>query len=144
MKERRLSDIALDNYAVAREIFAVFGDDEGKLNLAGYHLQQSVELYLKDFLESNGIEYRRSHSIEMLLAQCREAGVYPDGYEYLNDKSEMFTAWESNTRYIKDYFVQKEKVENALTNLALIYAPLLSQGGEQSPPPPDDPGEQTR
>ena len=120
MSERTLRDIALDNLDVAKMLLSVYGADEGKLNIAGYHLEQCVELYLKDFLEMNGVEYRHTHDVSLLLAQCREAEIYPNGYAYLDDKSEMFTSWESKTRYIKDYSLQRKKVEDALSRLEEI------------------------
>ena len=79
MSERTLRNIALDNLNVAKMLLSVYGADEGKLNIAGYHLEQCVELYLKDFLEMNGVEYRHTHDISLLLAQCREAKIYPNG-----------------------------------------------------------------
>jgi HEPN domain-containing protein len=37
-----------------------------------FHCQQVVEKYLKAFLIANGIENKRTHNIEYLLAQCEE------------------------------------------------------------------------
>ena len=35
-----------------------------------FHCQQAVEKFLKAFLISNGIETKRTHNIEYLLAEC--------------------------------------------------------------------------
>lgn len=37
-----------------------------------FHCQQVVEKYLKAFLISKGVEIRKTHNIEFLLAECEE------------------------------------------------------------------------
>lgn len=37
-----------------------------------FHCQQVVEKYLKAFLIANGVEIRKTHNIEFLLAECEE------------------------------------------------------------------------
>ncbi len=37
-----------------------------------FHCQQVVEKYLKVFLIANGIEIKKTHNIEYLLAECSE------------------------------------------------------------------------
>jgi HEPN domain-containing protein len=37
-----------------------------------FHSQQVVEKYLKAFLIANGVEIRKTHNIEFLLAECEE------------------------------------------------------------------------
>jgi HEPN domain-containing protein len=37
-----------------------------------FHCQQVVEKYLKAFLIANGVEIRKTHNIEFLLAQCED------------------------------------------------------------------------
>ena len=37
-----------------------------------FHCQQVVEKYLKAYLIANGIEIKRTHNIEYLLAECAE------------------------------------------------------------------------
>lgn len=37
-----------------------------------FHCQQVVEKYLKVFLIANGVEIRKTHNIEFLLAECEE------------------------------------------------------------------------
>lgn len=127
MKEGTLANIALDNLVIAGDIVSAHGDDGGMLNLAAFHLQQCAEFYLKDFLERNGVEYDDTHTIEILLVQCRENEVFPDGYEYLNEKSEMLSSWYSKTRYLKEYFVEKEKVSLAISGLEKNIAPKLTE-----------------
>ena len=37
-----------------------------------FHCQQVIEKYLKAFLIAQGVEIRRTHNIEFLLAECEE------------------------------------------------------------------------
>lgn len=37
-----------------------------------FHCQQVVEKYLKAYLIANGVEIRKTHNIEFLLAECEE------------------------------------------------------------------------
>lgn len=37
-----------------------------------FHCQQVVEKYLKAFLIANGVEIKKTHNIEFLLAECEE------------------------------------------------------------------------
>lgn len=37
-----------------------------------FHCQQVAEKYLKAFLIANGVEIRKTHNIEFLLAECEE------------------------------------------------------------------------
>ncbi len=37
-----------------------------------FHCQQVVEKYLKAFLIANGVDIKRTHNIEFLLAECEE------------------------------------------------------------------------
>lgn len=41
-------------------------------SIAGFHLQQAAEKFLKAFLEANNIFFARTHDIEYLLHLCSE------------------------------------------------------------------------
>ena len=120
MKEQTLLDKAIDNYEIACALFELYADDEAKLNFVGCHLEQAVELFIKHTLEINGVKYKQTHDITVLMEQCQSAGLQIPGEEYIDDNSEMFTSWESKTRYIKDYYIQKRKVAKAIQNLREI------------------------
>ena len=40
-----------------------------------FHCQQVVEKYLKAFLIANGVDIKKTHNIEFLLAECEEFDV---------------------------------------------------------------------
>ncbi len=40
--------------------------------IAGFHLQQAAEKFLKAFLEANSISFARTHDIEYLIQLCAE------------------------------------------------------------------------
>lgn len=114
---KTLYDKALSNFNSANILLAHMGDDEEQLNIIAYHLQQTLELLIKDILESNGIEYPKTHDVEQLIAIANENNVDLKLNEYLKDHSEMFSQWESKSRYILGYLVEKKKIEQAVDAL---------------------------
>ena len=117
MKENEtLLDKANQNLNIANTLYETYRyDDEAYLNYVGYHLQQSVELSLKFCLEINGVEYPKTHDITQLIALINKSEVDIPLTEYIDDHSEMFSLWESRTRYILNYRLEEKKVERALT-----------------------------
>lgn len=110
-----LLDKAFTNMETAEIIYKFRDGDEAKLNMAGYHLQQAVELCCKHYLEMNGVRYEKTHDITELLDRCeKEVGQLPEMSDYVYEHSEMFTMWESKTRYIKNYILSDKKVQRAL------------------------------
>lgn len=91
---------ARHNHKVAKSLWNVMGSDELYLNNIGYLLQQSVELAIKYIMETNGVSYPLTHDIEQLSRIARKGNVDLMLTEYIAEHEEMFTAWESKTRYI--------------------------------------------
>lgn len=129
--ERTLFDKAVSNLQVARIVFAHAADDEGQLNIVGFHLQQAMELALKYLLEQDGIEYPKTHDIDQLIRIGREANVDLYLSEYLEDHAEMFSQWEAKSRYVIGYAIESRKAERALQEvddyLANVAATLRGQ-----------------
>ena len=48
-----------------------------------FHCQQVVEKYLKAFLIANGVEIKKTHNIEFLLAECEE---FDSDFNLINPK----------------------------------------------------------
>lgn len=111
--EETLYDKATHNLKIAELIIKEATDDEAYLNYAGYHLQQAVELSIKFVLEENGIEYPYTHDITQLIYACKENNVSDGFTDYVDEHSEMFTIWESKTRYVTNYNLEAEKVKRA-------------------------------
>ena len=113
MRNDSLFTRAIENYNSAAFLYRVIGNDELQLNFIAYHLQQAVEMCIKFQLEQNGLEYPLIHNIEQLLQIAAENNIDLDAPEYIEDKAEMLSIWESHTRYVMSYLVDKRKVENA-------------------------------
>lgn len=109
-----LLDKSVHNYNVAVMIYNSMEGDESYLNYVGYHLQQSLELAMKYILEENGVSYPKTHDIDQLIRIARENDVDLHLSDYIDDHSEMFTLWESRTRYVLNYQLELGKVEKAM------------------------------
>lgn len=92
-----------------------------------FHCQQAVEKFLKAFLIANGVDIKKTHNIEFLLAECSEFDMdfseidtkelsdfgvdarYP-GDMYIPDEVETL-------QYKKIAFEMKEFVENKIETI---------------------------
>lgn len=108
---------AFENLRVSEMILHNMGDDEVYLNYAGYHLQQAVELSMKYFLENNGLTYPKTHNIEQLILICHKNKISLEKHSYIEEHAEMFSAWESKTRYILGYQLELSKVQRAYSEV---------------------------
>lgn len=120
-----LRDRSKRNLSAAIFNYSNICEDDFYLNVAGYLLQQSVELFLKHNLEINGVPYIYTHNITKLLDQVLEENIKlnisSDTFEQLYDMSETFTSWESKTRCIRDYFLTRRKLDRALDLVKRIF-----------------------
>ncbi|MCD7746462.1 MAG: HEPN domain-containing protein [Lachnospiraceae bacterium] len=112
-----LLDKAIKNYNVAVMVYNSMDGDEGYLNYIGYHLQQSVELGMKYFLEKNGVVYPKTHDIDQLIRIADENDVDLLATEYIREHSEMLSLWEARTRYVLNYQLEFSKVERAMNGV---------------------------
>jgi len=115
--EMSLYDKALSNYNSARILRQNLGSDENQLNIIAYLLQQSVELSIKYTLEINGLEYPKTHEIDQLIRLAKEKQVDLFLNEYIEEHSEMFSQWESKSRYVLGYLVELEKIDRAIAGI---------------------------
>lgn len=106
-----LHDRAVRNFNFACNTLNHLTGDDFEINMVGYHLQQAVELALKHELEMNGISYPRTHSIDVLLNAIPAGVLTNDLYDRLYLAAGTLTVMESQTRYIKDYFLSIKQVE---------------------------------
>lgn len=108
---------AAANFKSAKLLLDNANGDEEQLNLAGYHLQQALELTLKYLLEQDGIEYPKTHDIDQLIRIGNESRVDLQLSEYLIDHAEMFSLWEAKARYILGYAIEARKLKRALSEI---------------------------
>lgn len=120
-----LLDRAFRNYEAAKYNYKNIGVDDFYLNLAGYLLQQSVELYLKHYLELRGVSYPFTHDISVLLNLLDknkvELPISTDVLDNLFDMAGTITLWESKTRYIKDFFLVQRQLDRAFRLLDNLF-----------------------
>jgi HEPN domain-containing protein len=70
--------------------------EQGDAEVAGFHLQQAIEKYLKGFLLANGWSLRRIHNLEVLL---NEAVSFATELERFRDLCEKATDFYTLERY---------------------------------------------
>ena len=118
MKDETLLDRAHALFGAAKMNYSHIEIDDIYLNLTGYLLQQTLEIYLKHHLEVNGIRYPKTRDIVVLI------NMLPDDIE-LDERLALFagtiTTWESKTRYIKNYFLEKKSLETGLKLIAPLF-----------------------
>lgn len=115
--EETLLDMANTNYKTSQILLENRQDDERILCSVGYHLQQTVELAIKHFLEEDGVRYGYIHDITQLIIIAKENHVDTHISEYIDEHSEMFTSWEAKTRYIKGFRLELRKIETAMAEV---------------------------
>ena len=105
---------AVANLRTALLVFDHCDGDEDQLNIAGYHLQQAVELAMKYLLEQNGVEFPKTHDIDQLIriAHANDIDLYVSAY--LDDHAEMLSLWETKSRYVLGYAIESRKIERML------------------------------
>ncbi|MBR2215715.1 MAG: HEPN domain-containing protein [Selenomonadaceae bacterium] len=111
-KDETLLDLAKRNMDIANLLYSHKESDDGFLNHVGYHLQQCVELAVKHFLETHGIEYSFTHDIDELLDQVPTE--YQVLFDPISDLAGTITNMEAKTRYIKNYRLSERIVSRVL------------------------------
>lgn len=110
-----LLDRAAFNLEMAQYILKKLDDgDDRVLNVAGYQLQQAVELFIKHFLETESIGFPFSHDIDTLLDLLEDADTSARLTEDIKALAGTLTLWEVRTKYVKDYLASKRSVFRAL------------------------------
>mgnify|MGYP003294891823 CR=1 FL=1 len=105
---------ALSNFKTAKIVFNFASDDEEQLNIVGYHLQQAIELAIKHILALNGVPFQKTHDIDQLIniADLNNIELYlPD---YIKEKADTISLWESKTRYVMGYKVELNRISRAI------------------------------
>lgn len=82
-----------------------------------YHLQQAVEKALKAFLECAGVPVPNTHDIDKLVRMSKNNGSCAVLTDWIVEKADMLTRWETDTRYDVDYCVEEKKVRAGLEEI---------------------------
>ncbi|MCR2050096.1 HEPN domain-containing protein [Acetatifactor muris] len=99
------------DYRAAVNLWNVPENDEAYMNAVAYHLQQAVEKTLKAFLECIGETVPNTHDIDKLVRMSKNNGSQVFLTEWIEEKADMLTRWETDTRYDVDYCVERAKVQ---------------------------------
>ncbi|HZH72540.1 MAG TPA: HEPN domain-containing protein [Mariniphaga sp.] len=78
-----------------------------------FHCQQAVEKFLKAFLIANGVDIKKTHSIEYLLSECSEFDN-----EFTNIDPKELSDFGVDVRYPGDMYVPNEDETLQYKNLA--------------------------
>jgi HEPN domain-containing protein len=108
---------AYTDYELAVNIFQIPRNDEAFVNDVAYHLQQSVEKVLKAFLECQGITVPNTHDIDKLVRMSRDNGSKVVLTEWIEDKADTITRWETDTRYNIDYHAETSKIKKGIEEI---------------------------
>jgi len=106
----------------AENLLKVPENDEAYMNTVAYHLQQAVEKTLKAFLECAGVTVPNTHDIDKLVRMSGNHGSCAELTEWIREKADMLTRWETDTRCDVDYCVEKEKVLSGLAEVKKFLA----------------------
>lgn len=117
MCDIRLFRRAYLDYRAAENLLKIPENDEAYMNTVAYHLQQAVEKTLKAFLECVGVTVPNTHDIDKLVRMSKNNGSRAVVTEWVEDKADMLTRWETDTQYDIEYCVEKEKIQIGLTEV---------------------------
>ena len=122
MKDETLLDKALLNLTVAQSLLSVDTGDDAMLNMVWYHLQQSAELFLKHFLETESTGFPFTHDITLLTDLVIEANTSAKLTDDFKMMTASFTEWEAKTRYVKNYIASRRMILKAINILQEMYS----------------------
>lgn len=104
--------------------------DEIDLNLASYHIEQTLEKCIKFQLEMQGVKYERTQNISDLVEINEKIGDEMP----LELKAELglIIDWEGKTRYIKDYFVELRTINRVLPKVKAYLSTVKEKYGDKT------------
>lgn len=108
---------ALSNFKSAKIIFTYAKGDEEQLNMIAYHLQQTIELAIKHILCLNGIPFQKTHDLDQLITTAKQNKVELYLPEYIKEKADIISLWESKTRYVMGFYVDLERISKTIVEV---------------------------
>lgn len=119
---------ALSNLKTAKIIYKMAANDDEQLNIIGYHIQQSIELAIRHILALHGMAFQKTHDLDQLIVLAKNNGVELFLPEYLKEKADVISLWETKTRYVIGFRVEQGRIEKALTELERYFEVISSIG----------------
>lgn len=117
---------ALSNLKTAKIIYKMAANDDEQLNIVGYHIQQSIELAIRHILALHGIAFQKTHDLDQLIVLAKNNDVELFLPEYLKEKADVISLWETKTRYVIGFRVEQGRIEKALTELERYFEVISS------------------
>lgn len=128
-----MSIIAADLTAALNMIEEYEKSHSGALkNIAAYHLQQAAEKLIKIQILSadSGIDDHKlyTHNLDFLVRTAKACNINLTIPEYVFQKRNIITGWESGSRYIPDFSVRIDTLKKACSVIYEWYNDLKSSG----------------
>ena len=114
--DRASADLANVNFILSNH-----HADELQLDIAAYHIQQTIEKTVKFYLQSNGIVFEKTHDMDKLWTQCEKAELPLPKWIY--DNIDILNTYATQTRYGADTVSSLRKI----TQLATWAKELIAQ-----------------
>lgn len=130
MREATLFEIGSRDLWNSELILSHLTGDEIDLNLASYHIEQALEKCIKFQLEMREVKYKWTQDLSTLV-EIKEniSNAMP-----LELKAELglIIAWESKTRYIKDYFLELRTINRVLPKVKAYLSTVKEKYGDKT------------
>ena len=129
-----LLDRAEADLQSAHLILSQNGHDELLLDIAAYHVQQGIEKLMKFALASNGVQYKQTHDMFILLEQLEDAGI--ETLQWLEENADTLNSYATKTRYGSDIIATRKKIMHLLEladNYAVSLQPECSEDDSVKP-----------
>lgn len=117
MSDIKYFKLAYHNLDVAKSALRDYQYDELFVREVAYNLQQCVEKTLKAFLECVGVTVPQTHKISKLIRMSTDNGSSVIITDWLQEHCERLEAWEADSRYDIDFYVEIQIVEEALQEI---------------------------
>ena len=92
---------------------ALQGSDDGDMRVAGFHVEQAIELLLKQAIYECGEDFRRDHSFHNMLAKLPESQVIFSESVLLRveNSAAMLRNWSTELRYVRNYCATRRQIK---------------------------------
>jgi HEPN domain-containing protein len=114
---RAKNDLWTANLILAQEL-----TDEFQLDVAAYHVQQTVEKLMKYEMNEAGIRFMHVHEADLLFEQMQAEGLSPPAW--IMEYSETLNNYATKTRYGTNLVTAKQKLLLLKTEAAAYFEHL--------------------
>ena len=98
-------------------------DDELFVDVAAYHLHQSIEKMMKFHITLTGNDFKRTHDLKILWGHLDDLGKNPP--EWIWENSSILNKYQSETRYGEDLVAIRREVKEFLILAKQYYKEVL-------------------